>query len=187
MKNEKKAAAEKAAAKATMLRLRAEAAKAEAAYLQDYATSQEAPKDGSLGLQLQSVNEAVAEAWDKYQEAANAAARAQKEADDAQAEAAKECWSEALTAAAAVKVRDYLLVSDIPADVMRVDEKTTFADLIAEALRSDAQSAAEAFANQYDLDSEPRDDLARRIDWLIECADDEGLDPATTLTPKAEK
>ncbi len=169
--DEKRIEAEKAAAKEKMLTLRAEALKAEAGYLQDHAGANE---------------KAVAEAWDRYQEATNAAARAQKEADDAQAEAAKECWSEALTAAAAVKVRDYLLVSDIPADVMRVDEKTTFADLIAEALRSDAQSAAEAFANQYDLDSEPRDDLARRIDWLVDCANEEGLDPATTLGPKAK-
>ena len=166
MKSEKKAAAEKAAAKAEYLRLRAEAAKAEAGYLQDHAGADE---------------KAVAEAWDRYQEATNEAARAQKEADEAQAEAAKECWVTGLQEAAKVKVRDYLLIEDIPADAKRINQSLTFADLIRQSLRSDAAKVAEDLARQYDLDSEPRDRIANRIDWLLDCANAEGIDPKAML------
>ncbi len=166
MNNDKRIEAEKAAAKAEYLRLRAEAAKAEAGYLQDHAGADE---------------KAVAEAWDRYQEAANAAARAQKEADDAQAEAAKECWVTGLQEAAKVKVRDYLLIEDIPADAKRINQSLTFADLIRQSLRSDAAKVAEDLARQYDLDSEPRDRIANRIDWLLDCANAEGIDPKAML------
>lgn len=166
MNNDKRTEAKKAEAKAEYLRLRAEAAKAEAGYLQDHAEA------GA---------EAVAEAWDRYQDAANEAARAQKEADDAQAEAAKECWATGLQAAAKVKVRDYLLIEDIPADAQRINQSLTFADLIRQSLRSGATKAAEDLARQYDLDSEPRDRIAHRIDWLLDCANAEGIDPKVML------
>lgn len=171
--NDKRIEAEKAAAKEKMLTLRAEALKAEAGYLQDHAGANE---------------KAVAEAWDKYQEATNEAARAKHESEQIHEALHREKWSEALRAAAAVKVRDYLLVDDIPAQAAGIDGSITFADLVAEALRAgSAATAADNLAEAYDLDSEPREKIANRIEWLIECADDEGLDPATTLTPKARQ
>ena len=170
--NDKRIESEKAAAKEKMLTLRAEALKAEAGYLQDHAGADA---------------EAVAEAWDRYQEATNEAARAKHESEQLWEAVHHEKWTEALQAAAAVKVRDYLLVEDIPAQAARIDESITFADLVAEALKSTADEAAEQLADTYELDSEPRDRVANRIEWLLECADDEGIDPATTLTPKAKK
>lgn len=154
---------------AEALRKKAEALKAAAEYEKDY------NDDGY----------AVDKAWDKYQEASNAAARAEKAADEAQARYAKASWIQAIHEAAAVKVRDYLLVDDIPVQALNIPDTLTFGDLMAQATeaepeadRTTSRAVAERVGEQYELDSEPTDKLANRIEWLLECADDENVPEA---------
>ena len=150
---------------AEALRKKADALKALAEYAQDY------NDDGY----------AVAEAWDTYQEATNAAARAEKQADEAQAAYAQASWTDAIKEAAAVKVRDYLLIDDIPVQATNIPADLTFGDLMEAAVTeprptddtTTSRVVAERIGEKYNLDTEPTEKLVNRIEWLLECADDE--------------
>lgn len=96
---------------------------------------------------------------------------------------------EALRAAAAVKVRDYMLVDDIAEQAIRIPENITFGTMVDMAYEANADAdagepltdyrwsamAAEWASDQADgLDSDAEEKIARQTRWLIQrCADNE--------------
>ena len=170
--------AEKAAAKAKALRAEADAKKAAAEFEQEYGAGPD--------------SDATAKAWDTYQEATNAAARAEKEAEDAQKAAAREKTDQALRAAAKVKVRDYILIADIPECGLEIPEDVTFGTLIEKAMEADAdkglslaQAAQEATEWLEDtvggFDTEVREKVASATESLLDRCDNEEINPYAIL------
>ena len=136
--------ADKARAKAEALRAKAEALKAAARYEQDYGAG-----PGS---------DETAKAWDEYQEATNAAARADANADKIQKQVDEEKDKTALEAAAKVKLRDYMLLADIPSQAMNIPADITLGDLVDVTL--------EAKNGNHNNDCDWEDAAAEAVDWL---------------------
>lgn len=171
----------KAEARAKALRAKAEALKAAAAYEQEYGTG-----EGS---------DATAKAWDEYQEATNAAARAEKEAEDAKNKRQHTELEEALHAAAKVKVRDYMLIEDILTQAATYPKNITFGDLIDIASevaekesnwKKGTEAAADWLVDQIDAaggsqDSDAYEKIINRLDWLIDEAIQNEIRPTDIL------
>lgn len=107
--------------------------------------------------------------------------RERDEADRERKAAEQRRDQEALTAALRVKVREYMLIADIPSVAMDIPADTTFADL-AEATEKEADKreisqyeAAEWVADEIDEkylgDSDSRSTIERAIKTLLERAD----------------
>lgn len=175
---DKRIEATKAEAKAKKLRAEADAKKAAAEFEQEWGAGAEA--------------DATAKAWDDYQEATNAAARAEKEAEDAQKALASTKTLEALRAAAKVRVRDYMLVDDIAEQAMEIPADTTFKDLIdiaIETMQDDtitiaaaAAAAAEWLEEQVGgFDTEARYKIANATEKILDRCDREEIYPLEIL------
>lgn len=157
--------AKRAEARATKLRAEANAKKAAAEFEQEWGSG-----EGS---------DATAKAWDAYQDATNAAARAEKEAEVAQHKVERTETEQALSAAVEVKVRDYMLVDDIAEQAMEIPAGTTFGDLIdiaIEAMQEDtitraaaADAAAEWLEDQVGgFDTEARNKIANATEKILD-------------------
>lgn len=178
---DKRIEAKKAEDKAKALRAKANALQAEAAYEQEWGAG-----EGS---------DATATAWEKYQEATNAAARAEKDAKDAKDALAHSETEDALRAAAKVKVRDYMLIEDILTQAATYPADITFGDLIdiaSEAAadesnwRKGSEAAADWLVDRIDAaggsqDSDAYEKIINRLDWLIEEALNSEIRPTDIL------
>lgn len=124
--------------------------------------------------------EAETEARNQAELAERNAEMKRDEADQERKAAARKRDQEALTEALRAKVREYMLIADIPSVAMGIPADTTFADL-AEATEKEADKreisqyeAAEWVADEFDEkylgDSEARSTIERAIKTLIERA-----------------
>lgn len=125
--------------------------------------------------------EAEAEAKNQAELAERNAERKRDEADREREAAERRRDQEALTEALRAKVREYMLIADIPSVAMDIPADTTFADL-AEATAKEAgkreishYEAAEWVADEFDEkylgDSDARSTIERAIKTLLERAD----------------
>lgn len=107
--------------------------------------------------------------------------RERDRADQEREAAARRCEQEALTEALRAKVREYMLIADLPRVAMDIPADTTFADL-AEATEKEADKreishyeAAEWVADEFDEkylgDSDARSTIERAIKTLLERAE----------------
>ena len=124
---------------------------------------------------------AEAEARSQAELAERNAAMKRDEADQEREAAQRKQDQEALTAALRVKVREYMLIADIPSVAMDIPADTTFADL-AEKTEATAEmqgishyQAAEVVAYEADEeylgDSTARETIERAIKTLLERAE----------------
>lgn len=129
------------------------------------------------------IGDTKAEMEAKYQaELAERTAEMKRDEADREREAAeRKRDQEALTEALRAKVREYMLIADIPSVAMDIPADTTFADL-AEATDKEADKrgishyeAAEWVADEFDErylgDSDARSTIERAIKTLLERAD----------------
>ena len=167
--------ADRAKAEAKALRAEAEALKAKAAYEQDFGSG-----EGS---------DATAEAWEKYQQATNAAARAEATADEIQsivdiARENKELL--AMQKAAQMTLQDFARIADIPELAKDFPDGLTIANAINGTVKlteyhdGDVWQAARDWLeekNSIITDSDLIEKLCDRIERLIEWSTDHGFEP----------
>ena len=104
--------------------------------------------------------------------------------------AARERTRKGLEAAAKVKVRDYMLIADIPEQAADIPEDITFGSLIdiameaadhdgnRRALRAYAEAAADWVDDRTNgLDSDAHEKIERQTAWLIDQADEAEIMP----------
>ena len=180
--------ADRAKAEAKALRAEAEALKAKAAYEQDFGSG-----EGS---------DATAEAWEKYQQATNAAARAEANADEIQnlVDLAREAeLLPQITKALRTTLRDLTIITDIPECAYQLPEGLTLGDAIAGTIeyQEDADDERERFdatvawletecekAGAPGPETELREQICRTVANLIDWLDDHEVYPLEVIPAK---
>lgn len=124
--------------------------------------------------------EAAEKARNLAEHAERVADREREKADNEFAEATRKWQAEALTTALKVKVRDYMMIADIPSLAANIPADLTFAHLAdktsLEAARREishyeaAEYVADALDENYLHDSDAREKIQRAIQNLIEQA-----------------